>query len=63
MQGKRASNIEVKRINRNQVYWLINQRERISKPEIAAALGLSMPTVLQKAVSGGHDGVINMLGN
>lgn len=47
MQSKRASNIEVKRINRNQVYWLINQRERISKPEIAAALGLSMPTVLQ----------------
>ena len=47
MQGKRASNIEVKRINRNQVYWLINQRERVSKPEIAAALGLSMPTVLQ----------------
>lgn len=47
MQSKRASNIEVKRINRNQVYWLINQRERISKPEIAAILGLSMPTVLQ----------------
>lgn len=47
MQSKRASNIEVKRINRNQVYWLINQRERTSKPEIAAFLGLSMPTVLQ----------------
>lgn len=47
MQSKRVSNIEVKRINRNQVYWLINQQERISKPEIAATLGLSMPTVLQ----------------
>ncbi len=47
MTRKRASNIEVKKINRNRVFRFVNNREHASKPEIAAALGLSTPTVLQ----------------
>jgi len=47
MAGKRVSNMEVKRINRNQMYWLINRQGRVSRPEIAARLGISVPTVLQ----------------
>ena len=47
MQKQSVSNLEVKKINRNQIYRLICHHDRISKPEIAAALGISMPTVLQ----------------
>lgn len=47
MTKQSVSNLEVKKINRNQIYRCINQLERVSKPEIAANLGVSMPTVLQ----------------
>ena len=47
MQKPRVSNLEVKKINRNQIYRFISTVERVSKPEIAAMLGISMPTVLQ----------------
>ncbi len=47
MINKRASNIEVKKFNRNQIFRYVNQQERVSKPDIAMALGISMPTVLQ----------------
>ena len=47
MTRQSVSNLEVKKINRNQIYRCINQLERVSKPEIAANLGVSMPTVLQ----------------
>lgn len=43
----RASNIEVKKINRNQVFRYVNKHKRVSKPDIAAALRISMPTILQ----------------
>lgn len=42
-----ASNIEVKRINRNRVFRYINGTDKTSMPDIAAALGMSGPTVLQ----------------
>ncbi|MDR1656606.1 MAG: ROK family transcriptional regulator [Deltaproteobacteria bacterium] len=42
----RASNIDVKRLNRNRVFRYINRHGRLSKPEIAQALGMSSPTVL-----------------
>lgn len=45
--ARKVSNIEVKKINRNRVFRFINEREHTSKPEIAAALGVSTPTVLQ----------------
>lgn len=47
MVNKRASNIEVKKINRNQIFRYVNKYERVSKPDIASALRISMPTVLQ----------------
>jgi N-acetylglucosamine repressor len=47
MDKQSVSNQEVKKINRNKIYRLINERERVSKPEIASILGVSMPTVLQ----------------
>lgn len=42
-----ASSIEVKKLNRNKVFRYLNGRERASMPDIAAALGMSRPTVLQ----------------
>ncbi|MDR1677797.1 MAG: ROK family transcriptional regulator [Deltaproteobacteria bacterium] len=42
----RASNIDVKRLNRNRVFRYINRHGRLSKPEVAQALGMSSPTVL-----------------
>lgn len=42
-----VSNLEVKKFNRNQIYRFINQYQRVSKPEIATNLFVSMPTVLQ----------------
>ena len=42
-----ASSIEVKKLNRNRVFRYLNSRDRASMPDIAAALGMSRPTVLQ----------------
>lgn len=42
-----ASNMEVKRINRNRVFRYINETDKTSMPDIASALGMSGPTVLQ----------------
>lgn len=42
-----TNNMEVRRANRNRVFQYVNQRERISKQEIANALGMSAPTVQQ----------------
>lgn len=47
MPSKRASNIEVKKINRNRIFRYVNKYERVSRPDIASALGISTPTVLQ----------------
>lgn len=44
---KRASNIEVKKINRNRIFRYVNKYNRVSKPDISVELGISMPTVLQ----------------
>lgn len=44
---KASNNIEVKRINRNRVFRYVNHHGRTSRPEIAEALGMSVPTVMQ----------------
>lgn len=44
--AQNASNIDVKRLNRNRIFRYINKCGQISKPEISNALGLSGPTVL-----------------
>jgi predicted NBD/HSP70 family sugar kinase len=43
---KHTSNIDVKRLNRNRIFRYINRHERLSKPELAQALGMSGPTIL-----------------
>ena len=42
-----VSNLEVKKRNRNRVFRFVNKREKTSMPEVAAALDMSGPTVLQ----------------
>lgn len=42
-----ASNLDVKKINKNRVFRYINRHERLSRPEIAAAMGMSGPTILK----------------
>jgi predicted NBD/HSP70 family sugar kinase len=39
--------MEKKRTNRNRIYQLVYQKGSISKPEIAAQLGISLPTAIQ----------------
>ncbi|NDL68364.1 ROK family transcriptional regulator [Clostridiales bacterium F-3ap] len=59
---KRVSNIEVKKINRNRIFRYVNNRERTSKPEVAAALGISMPTVLQNVNELMEQGLVQEVG-
>lgn len=47
MLYKKSSNIEVKKINKNIIYKYILNKGKVSKHEIAEALNMSMPTVLQ----------------
>lgn len=42
-----SSSIEIKRANRNRVFRFINKRDKTSIPDIAAELGMSVPTALQ----------------
>ncbi|TCS78079.1 putative NBD/HSP70 family sugar kinase [Muricomes intestini] len=44
---KSKNNSEVKKLNRNRVFRYINSKEKTSMPEVAAALHMSSPTVLQ----------------
>lgn len=39
--------MDVKKFNRNRIFRFINSQEGVSKPEVAAAVGISTPTVLQ----------------
>ena len=43
----KGSNIELKKVNRNNIYKLICSSERIAKADIAGNLGISFPTVTQ----------------
>lgn len=47
MAAERASSIEVKKINRNNIYRYLYRRDPISMNELASALKLSLPTVTQ----------------
>lgn len=47
MNGKNASNIDVKRINKVNIYREILKNERISQKELADKTNISWPTVLQ----------------
>ncbi|MGF0034288.1 ROK family protein [Bariatricus sp. SGI.154] len=39
--------VDIKEVNRNRVYQLVYQQEQVSKPAIASALGISLPTASQ----------------
>ena len=43
----KATNIELKRINRNNIYRTVIAQKKTSKQEIAYQLNLSLPTVTQ----------------
>lgn len=47
MSKRRATNMEVKKRNRNQIFRYLCKNENISNPEIAYALKISIPTVTQ----------------
>lgn len=47
MLRQRASNIDVKKANRNRIYRFIYQHDGVSKPEIVQRLEMSLPTVMQ----------------
>ncbi len=47
MSLSQENGIDIKRINRNRIYRLIYQSERISKQDISYRLGMSLPTITQ----------------
>lgn len=47
MTKKQATNIEVKKNNRNRIYRYIRNHETVSNPDIAYELKMSLPTVTQ----------------
>lgn len=62
MDKIKANNMEVKRINRNQIFRYVNKYEKVSKPDIASNLKISMPTVLQNVKELMEQGLICELG-
>lgn len=63
MSGKKLlSNVDVKKINRNKIFRYINSRDGVSKPEVAKALGISTPTVLQNVKELLDEGYIEEVG-
>ena len=47
MNVKNSTNIDIKRLNRHNVFRYIHRSGKASRPEISKALNMSMPTVLQ----------------
>lgn len=62
MEKIKANNMEVKRINRNQIFRYVNKYEKVSKPDIASNLKISMPTVLQNVKELMEQGLICEVG-
>ncbi|GMQ58088.1 ROK family transcriptional regulator [Vallitalea sediminicola] len=62
MIKKRASNVEVKKINRNRIFRYLNKYDRVSKPDISSELGISMPTVLQNINELMKQGLVDEVG-
>ena len=62
MTRSRASNIDVKRINRISTMRCIFDCERISQPELAQRLNLSWPTVLQNVKELQEAGLVQEVG-
>ncbi len=59
---KAHNNITVKRINRNRVFCYIIRHGKTSRPEIAEALGMSVPTVMQMVTELRQMGIVQEVG-
>jgi len=57
-----ASGMDIKKINKNQIYRFIYKNKRTSKKEIADILNMSMPTVLQNIKSLVDEGLVEEVG-
>ncbi len=62
MAGKKATNMEVKRTNRNNIYRYICGRDVTSNPDIAYDLKISLPTVTQNTKELIEKGLVQEIG-
>lgn len=58
MINKRITNIEVKKSNRNRIFRYICKHDRVSNPDIAYELNISLPTVTQNTKDLIQEGLI-----
>lgn len=59
---KSTTSLQVRRVNRNRIFRYLNQRERASMPDIAAALSMSVPTVLAVIKEFVQEGLVREVG-
>lgn len=59
---QKTNNSEVKKLNRNRVFRYIKGQDKISMPDIAAGLDMSVPTVLQIVKELKAEGVVQEVG-
>lgn len=62
MTKRKATNMEVKKSNRNQIFRYLCKNDNISNPEIAYALKISVPTVTQNTKELMERGLVNEVG-
>jgi predicted NBD/HSP70 family sugar kinase/biotin operon repressor len=58
MYIEKASNIEVKKINRSSIYRLLYKADKLSKQDISAMLKMSLPTISQNLAAMMEEGLI-----
>ena len=56
--SQKLTNTDVKKLNKNRIFRLIYNSDKISRQEIADQLGLSLPTVNQNLKMLMEDGLI-----
>lgn len=61
--SQKLTNTDVKKLNKNRIFRLIYNSDKISRQEIADRLGLSLPTVNQNLKMLMKDGLIEYVGN
>ena len=61
--SQKLTNTDVKKLNKNRIFRLIYNSDKISRQEIADQLGLSLPTVNQNLKMLMDDGLIEYVGN
>lgn len=61
--SQKLTNTDVKKLNKNRIFRLIYNLDKISRQEIADQLGLSLPTVNQNLKMLMEDGLIEYVGN